>query len=89
VEATAQTPFPAAGGVAEIPTPYRGCTWGGWAPLSLRGAHRASTRSTSAGSTGYLSFQVSKPPSKAAALKPNLFSLRAARALVASFGQVQ
>jgi hypothetical protein len=58
-------------------------------PLSIRGAHRDSARSTSAGSTGYLAFHASKPPSRAAALKPNLFSLRAARALVASSGQVQ
>ncbi len=48
-----------------------------------------SARSASAGSTGYRAFQASKPPSRAAALKPNLFSLRAARALVASSGQVQ
>ncbi|MDQ3913468.1 MAG: hypothetical protein M3305_17190, partial [Actinomycetota bacterium] len=58
-------------------------------PLGVRGAHRASACSASAGSTGYLAFQASKPPSRAAALKPNLFSLRAARALVASSGQVQ
>jgi hypothetical protein len=53
------------------------------------GAHRDSARSASAGSTGYLAFQASKPPSRAAALKPSLFSLRATRALVASSGQVQ
>ena len=50
-----------------------------WSPLGGRGAYRASARSTSGGSTGYLAFQASKPPSRAAALKPNLFSLRRRR----------
>ena len=45
--------------------------------------------SLSTGSTGYFAFQASKPPSRADARKPNLFSRRAARALVASSGQVQ
>lgn len=38
---------------------------------------------------GYSAFQASKPPSRAVASKPNLFSLRATLALVASSGQVQ
>jgi hypothetical protein len=45
--------------------------------------------SLSTGSAGYFAFQASKPPSRADARKPILFSRRAARALVASSGQVQ
>ena len=45
--------------------------------------------SYSTGSTGCFAFQASKPPSRAVAWKPSLFSRRAARALVASSGQVQ
>jgi hypothetical protein len=45
--------------------------------------------SLSTGSTGCSAFQASKPPSRAEARKPVLFSRRAARALVASSGQVQ
>lgn len=44
---------------------------------------------TSVGSTVCSAFQELKPPLRAAASKPFLFSLRAARTLVASSGQVQ
>ena len=47
------------------------------------------TASLFADSVGYSAFQASKPPSRAVASNPNLFSFRATRALVASSGQVQ
>jgi hypothetical protein len=49
--------------------------------------HQALT--SSAGSTACFAFQALKPPLRAAASKPILLSRRAARALVASSGQVQ
>ena len=52
-------------------------------------APQRAARSGSAGSTACPPFQASKPPSSAAASNPILLSLRAARALVASSGQVQ
>jgi hypothetical protein len=41
------------------------------------------------GSTGYFSLHAGKPPVRAVALKPAFVASRAARALVASLGQLQ
>jgi hypothetical protein len=62
-----------------------------WASLFPKIARfdQIATSSLWRGSTGYFTFQASKPPSRAAAWNPNLLSCRAARALVASSGQVQ